>query len=138
LLSVERNTDNAVWHVHPNGLGQWQENGRDRGDSLTGPQLPGAICEIARNQGYGPYGYDYNRFPASVEYISEYNTREDVPYVTHVNCEYRLNATISLNGDKRVVRSGTLTVIAGSKPAESLRRGRARCFRELIAAVVTV
>jgi fibronectin type 3 domain-containing protein len=92
------NIYDAVWHIHPSGLGQWQESGRDQGHSLMGPQLLGAFVEIAWNQGYDLYGYDNNRFLATVEYISEYNTWNDVPYVTHINCEYWINPTISSDG----------------------------------------
>lgn len=75
---------NAVPFVHPNGLGQWQESGRDQGHSLMGPQLMGVICEIAWNQGVDLYGSMDNRFLAAVEYISKYNLGHEVPYVTYV------------------------------------------------------
>ncbi len=52
----------AVNFVHPNGLGQWQESGRDQGHTAMGPQLMGVICEIAWNQGIDLYSYDNNRF----------------------------------------------------------------------------
>ena len=84
--------EHAVPIIHPNGLGQWQESGRDQGHSLIGPQLMGTICEIAWNQGVDLYGYLNNRFLASVEYISKYNTWQDVPYTTYIrkygNMEY--------------------------------------------------
>lgn len=72
--------DHAITYVHPNGLGQWQESGRDQGHSLMGPQLLGVICEIAWNQGIDLYSYDNNRFLASVEYVSKYNLGYDVPW----------------------------------------------------------
>ncbi|MCB1132376.1 MAG: alginate lyase family protein, partial [Verrucomicrobiae bacterium] len=75
---------NAVTHVHPNGMGQWQESGRDQGHSVMGPQVMGAICEIAWNQGIDLYGYLDNRLLAGVEYVSKYNLWEDVPYVAYV------------------------------------------------------
>ena len=75
--------DHAVTYVHPNGLGQWQESGRDQGHSLMGPQLLGVISEIAWNQGVDLYSYDNNRFLASVEYISKYNLGYDVPFGTY-------------------------------------------------------
>lgn len=72
--------DHAITYVHPNGLGQWQESGRDQGHTLIGPQLLGVISEIAWNQGIDLYSYDNNRFLASVEYISKYNLGYDVPW----------------------------------------------------------
>jgi hypothetical protein len=77
--------EHAVPIVHPNGLGQWQESGRDQGHTLIGPQLMGVICEIAWNQGTDLYGYLDQRFLAGVEYISKYNTgRDDVPFTTYI------------------------------------------------------
>jgi hypothetical protein len=78
------NIRNAVLFIHPNGLGQWQESGRDQGHAAIGPQLMGAVCEIAWNQGIDLYSYDNNRFLAGVEYISKYNLGFDVPYVPYV------------------------------------------------------
>ena len=84
LGSGTENINNSVVFRHPNGLGQWQESGRDQGHSLLGPQLVGVICEIAWNQGIDLYGYHDNLFLASVEYISKYNTGQDVPFTTYV------------------------------------------------------
>lgn len=75
---------NAVPIVHPCGLGQWQESGRDQGHSLMGPQLAGVICEIAWNQGIDLYGAKNNRFLAGVEYVSKYNLDREVPFGTYV------------------------------------------------------
>ncbi|MES2982015.1 MAG: alginate lyase family protein [Verrucomicrobiota bacterium] len=78
------NIRNAVPFVHPNGLGQWQESGRDQGHSLMGPILLGTICEIAWNQELDLYGAMDNRFLAGVEYISKYNLAHEVPWTTYV------------------------------------------------------
>lgn len=75
---------NAVNFIHPNGLGQWQESGRDQGHTVMGPQLMGLVCEIAWNQGIDLYSYENNRFLAGVEYISKYNLGEEVPFSTYV------------------------------------------------------
>jgi hypothetical protein len=75
---------NSVNFIHPDGLGQWQESGRDQGHSAMGPQLMGVVCEIAWNQGIDLYGYDNNRCLAGVEYVSKYNLFQDVPYVPYV------------------------------------------------------
>jgi hypothetical protein len=80
--------ENAVYYVHPDGLGQWQESGRDQGHCLIGPQLIGVFCEIAWNQGIDLYGVMNNRVLAGVEYISKYNTWHEVPFVTYMTCDY--------------------------------------------------
>ncbi|HLP76885.1 MAG TPA: alginate lyase family protein, partial [Candidatus Paceibacterota bacterium] len=80
--------ENSVYYVHPDGLGQWQESGRDQGHAQIGPQLIGVFCEIAWNQGYDLYGYLNNRVLAGVEYISKYNTGHAVPFAAYVNSDY--------------------------------------------------
>ncbi len=80
--------ENAVYYVHPNGLGQWQESGRDQGHAQMGPQLLGTFCEIAWNQGYDLYGYMGNRVLAGVEYISKYNMSHAVPFAAYANSDY--------------------------------------------------
>jgi fibronectin type 3 domain-containing protein len=80
--------ENSVYYIHPDGLGQWQESGRDQGHAQMGPQLIGVFCEIAWNQGYDLYGYENNRVLAGVEYVSKYNTGHAVPFVAYVNSDY--------------------------------------------------
>jgi hypothetical protein len=75
----------AVYYIHPGGLGQWQEAGRDQGHTTMGIGLVGAICEMAWKQGDDLYGYDNNRFLAGCEYVAKYNLGEDVPYKTYKN-----------------------------------------------------
>lgn len=74
----------AVVRVHPDGLGQWQESGRDQGHSLMGPQLMGSFCEIAWNQGIDLYAALDYRLLAGVEYVSKYNLGHEVPYVAYL------------------------------------------------------
>ena len=76
---------NAVYFVHPGGLGQWQESGRDQGHTVMGIGLTGAICEMAWKQGDDLYGYDNNRFLAGCEYVAKYNLGEDVPFKPYTN-----------------------------------------------------
>lgn len=103
--------NNAVHFIHPDGVGQWQESGRDQGHSLMGPQLMGAICEIAWNQGIDLYGYAGNRFLAGCEFISKYNLwYDDVPFVTFVrywghNCDYETHTMIA-SGSRGNIRPG--------------------------------
>jgi|GEM_PF-296738 len=70
----------AVYYVHPGGLGQWQESGRDQGHTTLGIALGAAICEMAWKQGDDLYGYADNRFLKGCEYVAKYNLGEDVPY----------------------------------------------------------
>ncbi|WP_158850356.1 alginate lyase family protein [Saccharothrix deserti] len=71
---------NAVPVLHPGGLGQWVESGRDQGHATLGIGLTAAFCEMAHNQGFDMYGYDDNRFLAGAEYAAKYNLGQDVPY----------------------------------------------------------
>ncbi|MBJ7222836.1 MULTISPECIES: LamG-like jellyroll fold domain-containing protein [unclassified Brenneria] len=65
----------AVYHVHPGYLGQWQESGRDQGHCTLGISLAAAFCEMAWNQGDDMYGYDNNRFLAGAEYVAKSNLK---------------------------------------------------------------
>jgi len=76
---------NAVNYIHPGGLGQWQEAGRDQGHTNMGIGIMGAICEMAWKQGDDLYGYDNNRFLAGCEYVAKYNLGEDVPFKAYAN-----------------------------------------------------
>lgn len=104
---------NAVYYIHPNGLGQWQESGRDQGHALIGPQLLGVICEIAWNQGIDLYGCSNNRVLAGVEYISKYNTWQNVPFAAYMTCDYgvwpevyRFAQTVISSGGRGQLRPG--------------------------------
>ncbi|MDQ0587828.1 LamG-like jellyroll fold domain-containing protein [Variovorax paradoxus] len=81
----------AVYHVHPGYLGQWQESGRDQGHCTLGIGLAGAFCEMAWNQGDDIYGYENSRFLAGAEYVAKSNLRDGagnfytVPFLTSAN-----------------------------------------------------
>jgi hypothetical protein len=75
----------AVYYIHPGGLGQWQESGRDQGHTVMGIALTGTICEMAWKQGDDLYSYDNNRFLAGCEYVAKYNLGEDVPFKPYTN-----------------------------------------------------
>lgn len=70
----------AVYYIHPDGLGQWQESGRDQGHTAMGIGIHGAFCEMAWKQGDDLYGFDNNRFLAGCEYVAKYNLGEEVPF----------------------------------------------------------
>jgi hypothetical protein len=76
---------NAVYYLHPGGLGQWNESGRDQSHTTMGIGLMGAICEMAWKQGDDLYGYDDNRFLKGCEYVAKYNLGEDVPFKRYAN-----------------------------------------------------
>ncbi|XAH24485.1 LamG-like jellyroll fold domain-containing protein [Xylophilus sp. GW821-FHT01B05] len=81
----------AVYHVHPGNLGQWQESGRDQGHCTLGIGLAGAFCEMAWNQGDDIYGYENNRFLAGSEYVAKSNLLDSagdfytMPFFTNIN-----------------------------------------------------
>lgn len=90
----------AVPFLHPCGLGQWQESGRDQGHTMMGVGLMGAICQMAWNQGIDLFSYDDNRFMKGCEYIAKYNLGKDVPFTTYTwgtgqNCAQRSQTVIS-------------------------------------------
>jgi len=87
---------NAIYYVHPGGLGQWQESGRDQGHTTMGIGILGAICEMAWKQGDDLYGYDNNRFLKGCEYVAKYNLGEDVPFKTFSSDKWT-QTTISTN-----------------------------------------
>jgi Alginate lyase len=76
-----------VWKIHPDGLGQMQESGRDQGHNMLNVSLLGAFCQTAWNQGTDLFAYDNNRVLNGVEYVARYNLGEDVPYTRYVNSD---------------------------------------------------
>jgi hypothetical protein len=75
--------DRAVYYVHPDGSGQWQESGRDQGHATLGPMLLAVAAEIAWNQGIDLYDYQGHRFLLGCEYVASYNLGNDVPFVAY-------------------------------------------------------
>jgi hypothetical protein len=88
----------SVWHIHANGLGQWQEAGRDQGHSVLGIGLMAAICEMAWQQGDDLYGFDDNRFLKGAEYVAAYNLFKDVPFESYYNRSHGLQTVVSPAG----------------------------------------
>ena len=89
---------NAVYYLHPENLGQWQESGRDQGPNMLGLGLLATVSEVAWNQGIDLYGYADNRLLAGAEYIAKYNLGYDVPYLPYDNCDHVNQTTISSGG----------------------------------------
>jgi hypothetical protein len=100
--------NHAVPFLHPGGLGQWQESGRDQGHTMLGIALLGAFCQMAWNQGQDMFGYGGNRFMQGAEYAAKYNLGQSVPFTTYrwgtgQNCAARSQTVISSasRGDNR-------------------------------------
>jgi hypothetical protein len=74
---------NAIPFLHPGGLAQWQESGRDQGHTMMGMGLIGTFAEMAWNQGLDLYGHADNRIMKAAEYVARYNLGQDVPFTTY-------------------------------------------------------
>lgn len=81
------NITKTIPFIHPGGLGQWQETGRDQEHALLGVGMLASFCQIAWNQGHDIYSYDDNRLLKGAEYTAKYNLWKDVPYTTYNNCD---------------------------------------------------
>ncbi|MFS0724287.1 RICIN domain-containing protein [Paenibacillus sp. 1P07SE] len=95
---------NAIPYLHPNGLAQWQESGRDQPHTLMGVGLMAAIAEMAWNQGDDLYGWANNRLMRAAEYVARYNIGSNtVPFSTYewgsgVNGSVQTQTVISDSG----------------------------------------
>ena len=93
---------NAVPFVYPNGLGQWQESGRDQEHGQLGVGLLGAMCEVAWKQGVDLYAAYDNRLLAGAEYVARTNLSRPVPFTFYNNCDNVRNTYLSINGIGRL------------------------------------
>jgi hypothetical protein len=96
--------ENAVFFIHPDGLGQWQESGRDQEHAELGIGLLASFCQIAQNQGVDLFGYDNNRLLAGAEYTAKYTLWQPVPYKFYNNCDEVNQYWISPAGRGRLQR----------------------------------
>jgi fibronectin type 3 domain-containing protein len=85
----------AAWYVHPDGMAQTEEVGRDQGHNLGGWYSMGLLCQMAWNQGDDLYGYDNNRVLRAFEMNAKYNLFNDVRWVFHRNSDLGYTETIS-------------------------------------------
>jgi hypothetical protein len=90
----------AIPFLHPGGLAQWQESGRDQGHTMMGMGQIGTFCEMAWNQGQDLYGYSGNRVIQAGEYVAKYNLGQSVPFTTYTwgtgqNCAQQQQTVIS-------------------------------------------
>ncbi|WP_317890241.1 RICIN domain-containing protein [Paenibacillus sabuli] len=94
---------NAIPYLHPGGLAQWQESGRDQPHTMLGIGLMATVAEMAWNQGDDLYGWADNRFLQAAEYVAKYNLGDAVPYSTYewgsgVNGSVQTQTVISDSG----------------------------------------
>lgn len=93
------NLDLAIYYIHPDGLGQLQESGRDQGHALLCIGLLGTIAEMAYSQGDDVYGYDDNRILKGAEYAARYNVAKlNVPFEPYDNCDNVDHTVVSEDG----------------------------------------
>lgn len=96
---------NAVPFVHPGGLGQWQESGRDQAHVMGGMGLMVQMCQVAWNQGVDLFGHDNNRLLAGAEYTARYTLWKGVPYTFYTNDDRANQYYISQNYHGRLAAS---------------------------------
>jgi len=93
---------NAVYVVHPGGLGQWQESGRDQEHAQLGVGMLAQACEVAWKQGLDLYGAANNRLLAGAEYVAAWNLGKPVPYKYYTNSDHANQSWPSRNGRGRL------------------------------------
>jgi hypothetical protein len=91
---------NAVYYMHPNGLGQWQESGRDQPHAMLGVGMMAYFCQVAWNQGLDLFSYDNNRLLAGAEYVARTNLSQPVPYQPYNNCANANQRWLSLDAGR--------------------------------------
>lgn len=92
---------NAIPFLHPDGLGQWQESGRDQPHAQLAVGMMAQACQVAWNQGLDLFALDDNRLLTGAEYVARYNLGLDVPYIYYNNCTDAKNFWVSINGRGR-------------------------------------
>ena len=95
---------NAVYFLHPGGLGQWQESGRDQPHAELGVGMMAQLCEVAWKQGVDLYSYDNNRLLAGAEYVAQWDLWKPVPYKHYTNSDKANQSWPSINGRGRLNR----------------------------------
>jgi hypothetical protein len=95
---------NAVYFIHPDGLGQWQESGRDQAHAQLGLGLMAQLCEVAWKQGIDLYEAENNRLLAGAEYIAQWDMWRPVPYKYYTNSDHANQSWPSINARGRLNR----------------------------------
>lgn len=95
---------NAVYFMHPGGLGQWQETGRDQPHAELGVGMMAQLCEVAWKQGVDLYGTCDNRLLSGAEYVAQWDLWKPVPYKHYTNSDNANQSWPSINGRGRLNR----------------------------------
>lgn len=90
--------ERAAWYIHPDGMSQTEEIGRDQGHNLGGWYSMALLCQTAWNQGDDLWGYDNNRVLRAMEHTTKWNMGYDVPWAFHRNCDLTYTESLSLTG----------------------------------------
>ncbi|MEO5913776.1 MAG: alginate lyase family protein [Luteolibacter sp.] len=88
---------NAVPFLYPDGLGQWQESGRDWAHTMGGQGLLSEFCQVAWNQNLDLFGYDDNRLLKGGEYAAQYTLWKSVPFTYYTNADNANQSYVSTN-----------------------------------------
>ncbi len=88
----------SVNHVHPDGLGQTEEIGRDQAHNIDEIYGLTYFSQIAWNQGFDMFGYDDNRVLRGLEQTAKYNLFYDILNQPHRNCDLTYTETVSSSG----------------------------------------
>jgi hypothetical protein len=95
---------NAVYFMHPGGLGQWQESGRDQPHAQLGVGMMAQLCEVAWKQGLDLYGFADNRLLSGAEYVAQWDLWKPVPYKYYTNSSKAHQSWPSINSRGRLSR----------------------------------
>lgn len=79
--------ERAAWYMHPDGMAQTEEIGRDQGHNLGGWYSMALLCQMAWNQGDDLFGYDNNRVLRALEHTTKWNLWNEMPVAFHSTCD---------------------------------------------------
>ncbi|MEO7100176.1 MAG: alginate lyase family protein, partial [Luteolibacter sp.] len=79
--------ERAVWYIHPDGMGQTEEAGRDQPHNMDGWYSFSLLCQMAWNQGDDLFSYDNNRMLRAFEMNAKINLGHDVLWAYHRNTD---------------------------------------------------
>jgi hypothetical protein len=122
---------NAVPFIHPGGLGQWQESGRDQAHVMGGMGLMMEMCQVAWNQGLDLFGYDNNRLLAGAEYTAQYTLWKGVPYTFYTNSNNANQYYVSPNYHGRLLASHFELVYNHYVVRKGIKAPHVKLFAEL-------
>lgn len=122
---------NAVPFLYQDGLGQWQESGRDQAHVMGGMGLMVEMCQMAWNQGVDLFGYDNNRLLAGAEYTAQYTLWKGVPYTFYTNSSKANQHWVSENYHGRLATAHYELVYNHYVVRKGLKAPNVKLFAEL-------